>query len=215
MDVLDSKLVSQLRQELRIILLIYHRNKNQHGATIWWKQLNMLKRNVSQVVIILERIAYKNIKNTKELIQLHYLLHRFLKLQVKKMYYDFNGIIALGQFVTLGVVLIGNLSRVFNVYFQVYHALSDDFERLGVRVRNKNQNQNERLINETLEEELGEEIGEEILNATDLSTVPNDLPSKAGVQVKKLPVVSKEEKKSSKKKAKKRFKKSVIDDLFG
>ena len=54
--------VVQLQAVSRILQLIYHRNKNQHRQSTWWKWLAMLKRCVGKLVKELER---KDTKRTR------------------------------------------------------------------------------------------------------------------------------------------------------
>lgn len=210
---INKKLVVQLRQELRIVYLIYHRNKNQHGATVWWKQLNILKRNVAQAVRIIEGLVFRGVCHDKQLLKLHSLLYSILKLQIKKMYYDFNGVISLGQFVTLGVVLIGNLARIYTVYMHIYDTLEEDFRRIGCIKNNTssvNPGMSDNEVREALESIADEEIGEEI--GEDLETMA--IFKSTDDHSKVLAASGKKDNKYGKKKKQKK-KKSAIDDLFG
>lgn len=49
-DVKEGSEVSELQEVLKILQLIFHRNKNQHRLTKWWKWLSILKRSVTKLV---------------------------------------------------------------------------------------------------------------------------------------------------------------------
>ncbi|CDO94012.1 unnamed protein product [Kluyveromyces dobzhanskii CBS 2104] len=213
----DKRLVLQLRQEVRIVCLLYHRNKNQHKTSVWWKQLNILKRNVAHVVPLLESLVYKGVRHDKDLLKIHSLLHAILKLQIKKMYYDFNGVISLGQFVTLGVVLVGALARIYKIYSSVYDSLASEFYRVGCvkkSVSGAQQLMLDKKVRTALEAIVDEEIGELIEEESSTqSSMASSKRSKENVNTTTTKASwTKEAKKSKKKKLKK---KSAIDDLFG
>ncbi|CCH62399.1 hypothetical protein TBLA_0H01110 [Henningerozyma blattae CBS 6284] len=212
-----NNLFSKLYQEFRLVHLIYHRNKNQHKAAIWWKRLNMLKRSCSQVIELLQR--YKNSWKDSQLIKLYRLLHNFLKKQLSKMYYEFNGVIALGQFITLGVVLVGLLSRVNSIYTQLMELFFPDFKRLKIMpmIKNrdglKNETEMEKLLEYVTNEELGEDINEDFLSNKSIkssSMTPVDVPETQILE----PNINSNANKIKKKSKKKKKSKSAIDDIF-
>lgn len=198
-DVEHRNLYLRLCQESRILLLVYHRNKNQHRSTHWWKRLNMLKRNCSQVVNLL---VNRKIIKKRELAKLYHLLQGFRKKQVSRTYYDFNNIIGLGQFVSLGVVLVGIVARIYATYGLLLELYDEQFQKAGffpaVREEVTDEMRPEQLISTA-----GEELGEEI----------EQLPGQeqAPVQVEQSPAV----KNRSKYKKSKKKKKSAIDSIFG
>lgn len=189
----------KLQQELRYILLVYHRNNNQHRAAIWWKQFNELKRNTAQVVELLQAAKLGPVRLTR----LFRLLQKFLKKQVARMYYSFNGVIGLGQFVTLGVVLVGILARVYAAYCELYQAHESEFVKLKlIHVRNSAPTPIVKL-QALVDEELGEEV--DIAAPIAVSTTPLvENSTKSG----NSRIAGKSKKKSKKKK-------SAIDDIFG
>lgn len=106
----------QLKKEYGILHLIYHRNHNQHRVLIWWKYLNIIHRHVRKILKFL--IDLELIKNSQKIRQKKQQILDIIKYLIKrkvftKAYYEFNGIIALGQFVTLGLALLGNLSKIY------------------------------------------------------------------------------------------------------
>lgn len=207
----------KLHQEYRLLHLVYHRNKNQHRVAQWWKRLNMLKRNCGQVVELLQN---KNLRNNCELVKLYHLVNGFTKRQISKSYYDFNGVIALGQFVTLGVVLVGLLSRIYVIYKEILDLYATKFESVGCLARSRGQNhqqsseakqQQEKLLESIAQEELGEEMTQAIVRSPEIA-IPSSKamvePSEAEFHEEK-----KKEKRTKKKKTKKT--KSAIDGIFG
>lgn len=195
-----------LLKEFRLIHLVWHRNKNQHRVSTWWKRLAMMKRNCGQVIEILQ---HPTVDKNRDLVRLYKLINDFKRRQLPRTYYDFNGVIGLGQFVTLGVVLVGLLSRVFVVYKRLMELFEDRFKDAGCvddhvlpapadldLPLEKIQTYNE-------VEEIGEEIHEQSVGKI------SNFQEVVTPTVKK-PLAGK---KSSKKKKKKT--KSVIDSIFG
>lgn len=188
----------QLRKEFLLLHLVWHRNKNQHRVSAWWKRFNMMKRNCGQVLEILQK---PSIEKAGDVISLYKLVNDFNKRQIAKTYRDFNGVIALGQFVTLGVTLIGLLSRVFSTYKLILAFFHARFQEVGCldRISGKTQEIPASLGEDQPYPDM-EEIGEEITVIPVEATTYNAesiLPSKK---------VSKKKKKKSK---------SVIDSIFG
>lgn len=193
---IDRHLINQLDQEWRILYMINHRNKNQHKSTIWWKHLNVLKRNVIQVLTLLKLKSIKE-ENYR---QLYRLITKFQIKQVKKIYYSFNGIIALGQFITLGVILIGLLARIYVIYSDIMSLCKEKFKDL--RLYPQLETQNHQLLT-FIDEELGEELNEKLDNKIHDSVLSFIQETYEKPRMKE---------KSFKKK--KRVK-SAIDDIFG
>ncbi|PWY64293.1 hypothetical protein BO70DRAFT_303002 [Aspergillus heteromorphus CBS 117.55] len=87
--------------------LIFHRNKNQHRGTKWWKWLSILKRTTLKLVTYLTRLPpdtdakLLNDKHSQHLAS--YILPR--------CYLAFSMVVADGQFSTLGIVLLATLAR--------------------------------------------------------------------------------------------------------
>lgn len=191
----------RLSQESRILHLIYHRNRNQHQSTHWWKRLNMLKRNLSQVVNLL---AQRKITGKSDLAKLYHLLHGFRQKQAPKTYHDFNDVIGLGQFVTLGVVLLGILARIYTVYGILLEIYDERFQQAGffriIRLKNTDTKEDqERLMKSVVDEDFGEEITQ--IPIVEQASAPNELKSAS--------------RKRSKVKNSRKKKKSAIDSIFG
>ncbi|CCC69302.1 hypothetical protein NCAS_0C03120 [Naumovozyma castellii] len=198
-----SELCQKLHQEYRLLHLVYHRNKNQHHVAVWWKRFNMLKRNCGSVLEL--HLQDRGNKSKIRYIKLYHLLHSMIKKQLSKTYYEFNGIIALGQFVTLGVVLIGLLSRIYCLYIKLYRIFEETFKSLGLIApkngsRKQEMNRTEKILESMVQEEVGEEV---IIEETIIEPRQNE------------EMEFQSNKKKSKKKEKKKKKKSAIDSIFG
>ncbi|KAJ6024506.1 hypothetical protein N7540_005303 [Penicillium herquei] len=81
-----------------ILHLIYHRNKNQHKRTKWWKWLSMLKRTTSELESLDSAAA--------ERYQQHLAAHL-----IPRCYQAFSTVVAENQFSTLGIALLAALAR--------------------------------------------------------------------------------------------------------
>ncbi|QLG73885.1 hypothetical protein HG535_0F03970 [Zygotorulaspora mrakii] len=198
----------KLLQEFRLLHLLYHRNKNQHRVAHWWRYINILKRNCSEV---LEVIQKKVIDKEFDFAKLYQIINKFKKKILPKIYYEFNGIIALGQFVTLGVILVCLLSRVYAIYKDIYAIYSGNFERISCQsIDNSARKKEEDLDRELkiMESLADEELGEEITN---IASVSEDQLTHINIQ----PSPHVERQKIKKKKSKKKKAKSVIDGIFG
>ncbi|KAH3680206.1 hypothetical protein WICMUC_000471 [Wickerhamomyces mucosus] len=103
-----------LEREYNLIRLLHHRNKNQHRVAVWWKNLNSLKRYLTKLLPLLNRKP--NQFNINKALK----IAKFLKNHiVKACFRSFNEIIALGQFITLGMTLLGLLARVNHELLQI------------------------------------------------------------------------------------------------
>lgn len=106
----------KLKNEYGILHLLYHRNKNQHRTLKWWKYFNIFHRKIRKIVKPLMDIE-DSTDETKILVKRKIVLCEIKRLFGQKIftkaYFEYNGILALGQFVTLGLALIGNLSKLY------------------------------------------------------------------------------------------------------
>lgn len=195
----DIETLDSLRQESYIIHLLYHRNKNQHKNSLWWKHLHILKRVVSKV-LELELLPNKSEFQWRSL---HSLLRRLTLKQRNKVYYDFNTLIAQGQFLTLGVVLLAAFARVHSVFIRLLVAHSRDFEVFDQPPTNV------KFATHTVEQLINEELGEEIIQTTGGLVLP-----KSFTDSRDLTTVDHITARRTRKKQKKQ-KKSAIDNIFG
>ncbi|CAX45596.1 conserved hypothetical protein [Candida dubliniensis CD36] len=113
---MDKSTFKQLTNEYDILYLLYHRSKNQHHQQIWFKYLNIMIRNLRKILklqIDINRLSIIKNQNkidykTKQIIQIS---NKILKL-IKSSYWNYNSILVLGQYITLGLGLIGSLSKI-------------------------------------------------------------------------------------------------------
>ncbi|CAI4047568.1 hypothetical protein SUVZ_12G1930 [Saccharomyces uvarum] len=191
-----------LEQEYRLILLLNHRNKNQHRVASWYGSFNELKRNCGQIVELLgsTRLQTKCMRDD-EWVKLHRLLQRAMFRQLKRWYWDFNSIIALGQFVTLGCVLVALLANVRALYVKIWELSYGEFIRCKCSIKKIPKGKKEPVTDDG--EELGEAINEDIGNVV-----------REGEHVEPVQIVEPETDKKKKKKKKKKNK-SAIDGIFG
>lgn len=139
-DFLDPNSIKELTNEYYIIHLIYHRNRNQHRLLIWWKYFNIIHRKLRQIIkLFLERDEASNQKKRKskedEIVDIsNYLIHKKV---LSKAYYEFNGIIALGQFLTLGLALVATLSKINSILIQIKGVNLKSTDRVGLLDRSR------------------------------------------------------------------------------
>ncbi|KAL4801734.1 hypothetical protein BDV18DRAFT_72992 [Aspergillus unguis] len=86
--------------------LIFHRNRNQHGRTKWWKWLSILKRTVWNLVISVQSSDAGASRSSAESYK-RYLSDRILP----RCYVAFSVVVADLQFSALGTVLLATLAR--------------------------------------------------------------------------------------------------------
>lgn len=194
----QDEILRRLEHEYCLLRIIHHRNKNQHRVAVWWKHLNSLKRNLTKLLPILKKMnredGQSNEKIRRQGFEICRKIHCFL---VPKAFYAFNGIIALGQFITLGLALVGLLSTIDYLVKSIEgldEYLSECEETTAAE------------LNEKAEEdfygnsEINDEIGEEV-------SVPV-------VERKADDMVGKASKDSMLKKQKQKKKKTSMDEIF-
>jgi ribonuclease MRP protein subunit RMP1 len=93
----DPKAIETLQLELSLLRILHHRNKNQHHLQPFFKHLSILKRILSLLLTHVES---------------EYLLHRLRTIVVPTAWEEFSRVVARGEFVTLGLVLCGCVSRI-------------------------------------------------------------------------------------------------------
>ncbi|KAN0073308.1 hypothetical protein V8E54_008528 [Elaphomyces granulatus] len=101
--------LSKIRELYSTLHLIFHRNKNQHGNTRWWKWLSMLRRLVLRLLLALESDG----KGDKVAVLANH-LQRHL---VPRCYVEFSTIVTDGQFSPLGTVLLALTARLRKAIF--------------------------------------------------------------------------------------------------
>jgi ribonuclease MRP protein subunit RMP1 len=181
----------KLRHEYSLLRILHHRNKNQHHVAKWWRDLNTLKRLLTKL------ISMKDLQSK----QCYDLVYKLKKYTIPQCYRSFNNIVALGQFITLGLVLLGLLARI-----------NSCIDELGVELKVKVQKQmiqrNEVVIND-----LGDDLGEAVENVESAPLAKSSMKS-----MNSEPIKTKKEKRrkdSTEHTKKKKKKRSAIDDIFG
>lgn len=229
-SVLPASQLLKLVSEFQVLHVVFYRFHNQHRVAVWWRYVALLHLKVRQIIIKAEDISVtKKIKARERLRAEACQIARYLiKKQIfKKLYYEVNSIIALGQFVTLGLALLGSLSALYPHILQIH--------RLGVSILPSRAPV--RIQETAADDDLGEEI---VFNNEDFKVETYKLPvldaeleppnnqghtrketakserNQAGEKAVGLSsdkVKRSKSKKSKKEKSKKS--RSAIDDIFG
>lgn len=208
--------IESLTTEYQLLHLVYHRNYNQHRVARWWRWFNELHRRVRRVLKLQydEQVKSLSARGLKLAAEIKYIVHKV----VKKCYWEFNGIIALGQFVPLGLTLLGMLARINSLLLPAVSKLMVLLVTLSKVHKPVKQ--------VDLTEELGEEIDMEIPISVAVSKPVSKSLSRA-VSEKSTPVpqlsiddifnskTKKHKVVKAKLKKPKKLKKSDIDDIFG
>lgn len=122
LELISPEQTTALTNEYYILHLLYHRGRNQHRLTVWWKYLNILHRYVRKIIklaVDIARIKSKAKKEHKQKQIVDIIVYLDLRKVFTKAYYEFNGVIALGQFINLGLTLVGNLTKIWAILMQV------------------------------------------------------------------------------------------------
>lgn len=236
MKLLTTDEVERLTNEYELMHLVYYRSKNQHRLLTWWKYLDIIHRKIRivlKLLIDIDRIPNPEViryKQSQVVDTCNYLVNRVFK----TAYYKFNCIIALGQFIKLGFVLVGLCSRIFNILVNVKGIRSksvvinqvvvDTNDDLGEEIVESNENSE---TNQT-ETDKPIESGKTDPNETSVAS-GSDKRSKSTLletrsTIDEIGEISKSKSideifggkvKKTKKDKKKKKNKSVIDDIFG
>ncbi|KAJ8145649.1 hypothetical protein OY671_001269 [Metschnikowia pulcherrima] len=224
-QILSQNLVQRLETEFGILHLIYHRDHNQHHVATWWKHFNQLHRNVRKIL----RLTYEFDNEPKHKLK-HKLRQEALgiaRAMIKKRlftrcHYSFSGIVALGQFVGLGLTLIASLSAIHSIIVSM-----DGITQRSVSQTIKTSGNKDVVSrSDTPSSNLDDDIGEEIVfpektgigSVETVATVPLDL-HRSSSKLKPDEIISafddKPKKRKKEKKPKEKRKKTAIDDIFG
>ena len=112
---LDPTQLKQLRDDLDLIHLLFHRNKNQHRLLKWWQWIATLRRNLSKLLFEHDLItAAKTTPNRNAAVANYEARLAFMRrVVVPSAYAAFGTVIAMKSFAPLGLVLTGVLARVW------------------------------------------------------------------------------------------------------
>ncbi|KAK2767900.1 hypothetical protein FQN53_006440 [Emmonsiellopsis sp. PD_33] len=93
--------------------LLYHRNKNQHRSTKWWKWLSMLRRATADLTREVERFEKDDDDDDEGVREIVLRKMGYIRsFVVPRCYVAFSTVVADTQFSALGVVLIASLAQV-------------------------------------------------------------------------------------------------------
>ncbi|KAJ5902487.1 hypothetical protein N7495_003015 [Penicillium taxi] len=173
-----------------ILHLIYHRNKNQHQRTKWWKWLSMLKR-----------ISLDLGSQDSDSVAAY---RQHLAKLIPRCHLAFSTVVADKQFSTLGIVLVSTLARLAKV-------TGVDVE---LNARPMQKAKPKQKTQKTLVHTLSEDLGERVSRVGTADVLPES--SKPQPVKPKFKDVEKslEKTESTKRKKLGKKKKNAIDDLF-
>jgi hypothetical protein len=118
-----------LQLELSLLQVLHHRNKNQHHLQPFFKHLSILKRTLS---LLLDHPDSE------------FLLQKLCSVVIPQAWESFSRVVARGEFVALGMVLVAVVGRIAYCLGDVelgedieveYTGLREENEELGVPVR--------------------------------------------------------------------------------
>ncbi|CAD1808166.1 hypothetical protein FOB58_001143 [Candida parapsilosis] len=136
---MDHQTYTSLLNEYDILNLLHHRSKNQHRQQHWFKYVNIIYRNLRNLLklqIDIDRLpntatttttssSSSSSSSTKQQSRIEYKKSQIVKLgnkilQVSRSaYWAYNSILVLGQYITLGFALIGNLAKIVTLIGKV------------------------------------------------------------------------------------------------
>ncbi|KAL4737235.1 hypothetical protein BDV11DRAFT_157375 [Aspergillus similis] len=188
--------------------LIFHRNRNQHGRTKWWKWLSILKRAVWNLAMSLSSSKQGDSRTSVEPYK-QYLADRVLP----RCYLAFSVVIADVQFSALGTVLFAILAQLSKST-----GIAEEF-KFPSRVETSHE---PILASHTGVPTHIDDIGEALPRPAEASEVAQDFQPQQLVQpllaVSNKPSASQTldttKPENKKKEKKKKQRKNVIDDLF-
>ncbi|KAI5949146.1 RMP1 [Candida theae] len=177
---MDRQTSADLSNEYYILNLLHHRSKNQHRQQHWFKYLNITYRNLRKVLklqIDIDRLATTlssgsvNVKTESKInykrSQISRLSNKIIQVS-RDAYWAYNSILVLGQYITLGFALIGNLAKIVSLLGKIQGVDVKKIELAAVPAANQSAETNVlsvgidffggQDINENDLDDLGEEI---------------------------------------------------------
>jgi len=114
--------ILELKNELEILHVIIHRNKNQHRQALWWKYLSIIHRNLKNLVMIPQKLGDEKPYRKKRMKdrcsvsfdhveRCEYLVYKV----IPKGYMAFQRLIAQKQYVPLALVLVACIAKIWNI----------------------------------------------------------------------------------------------------
>ncbi|KAI5962415.1 RMP1 [Candida pseudojiufengensis] len=161
---MDSKTFKSLTNEYEILNLLHYRSKNQHHAQNWFKYTNIYVRKLRKILKL--QIDINRIKNKikiehkkKEIIKL---ANYLIKIS-RQAYWNYNSILVLGQFLTLGLALIGNLAKIYCLLLDI-PGVNNGKKPITINMDNVNNVSDvSKIFPHDGEDDLGEEVNLEEL----------------------------------------------------
>ncbi|KAK6203211.1 uncharacterized protein RJT21DRAFT_25465 [Scheffersomyces amazonensis] len=188
-----------LTNEFYILHLLYYRSKNQHHQSVWWKYLDIIHRKVRTIIklaIDIRRIkSTSKQKQTQKYSQIIHLIHHLTKV-FPKAYYEFNTIISLGQFISLGFTLVALVCKLSAILSDIAGTNSKLIPIASTTVST--------TVSTATATATADDLGEEITYEPLQPTLPDP-------QTQTTKSISKPKTKAKKKKSSKK----AIDDIFG
>ncbi|KAL2816370.1 hypothetical protein BDW59DRAFT_175817 [Aspergillus cavernicola] len=192
-----------------ILHLIFHRNKNQHGRTKWWKWLSILKRTVWNLALSLNSSTKAEARSSAEFYKQY-----LADLVVPRCYLAFSVVIADVQFSTLGTILLATLARLAKSTGMdkelksrpQIETIRYDVSSPHMKIFKEKEDVGEALVRD-------KEPSDDITTSSGIQQTPQPVLVDSGSAVSSKASVTKDLDTPKPKKKKKR-KKNAIDDLF-
>lgn len=223
----SKKSEDSLEHLSNLLHLFYHRNKNQHRRSIWWRHFSTFRRQLNALhgdIATLNETPKSHLERTRKKsadkerqIRLFQRLHFWQHILVPKWQNSYSQIVADGQFAVLGLVLIAVLAQTCQVT-----GITRAFDELGQIEVEKvlhqfgRENRGEDLESQPRRLDSGEDEGEIVvrqsmsgddIEASRVSAISSDAADE-------IILKAEESAKALKPTRKRRKKESAIDDLF-
>ncbi|KAL7271685.1 Ribonuclease MRP protein subunit rmp1 [Rhizina undulata] len=114
-NISSTETITMLKNELDLLHLLFHRNKNQHHSGKWWKWFGMLRRNTRKLVDELEEEGVSEGRCNEEESKVEKRVVYLRRVLVPSCYTAFTSVIANTQFSSLGMVLLAVLAKIHSI----------------------------------------------------------------------------------------------------
>lgn len=199
-DTIDT---DSLARELDVVHLLYHRNRNQHRHSIWWKQFAILKRRGDLIVDLLRQKPQPNVS----LIEVH-VKYVVLKI-IPRAYRLFHGVLTHGQYINLGFALIALVSRLF-VLLRESMKVEDSALRRPSRLLSSRETSLKAFSGGAEEADIGQSVSRDVVEHV-VGRKSQKTETESTQDGREIP----SEEKKGKNKGKKKRVKNEIDAIFG
>ncbi|KAF2142849.1 uncharacterized protein K452DRAFT_248390 [Aplosporella prunicola CBS 121167] len=195
---LKPKDIDELKTLNDLLHLIFHRNKNQHHLSFWWRGFATFRREYQH--LLAEYEASKTNKTSKKRAKAR--LDTWKQIRVPQWYLSFTHLISSNQFSAIGLALLTILATVSSL-FGITAALQEEGEQhIQERLREFAQKDARELFAATADGKKDEDVGEVIKRPRDPE--PEQEPKQRPAKKKVVETAKKKKKKG----------KNAIDDLF-